>query len=268
MMRDALMLDDGSSDMATAALSSDGGGGIGLWGRLLAEARTVCSEESALSASVAELILSKADFFTALSHLLARKLADAVMPRAAWERVLEDARVGISDVSAIAQEDLAVIVAQDPAAENVLIPFLCYKGFHALECHRLGHGLWLAGRRTSARLLQSRVAEIFGIDIHPAVAMGRRVFIDHGSGIVIGQTASIGNDVSILQNVTLGGTGKERGDRHPKVHDGVLLSVGATVLGNIVIGRGATVGAGSVVLGDVPPEATAVGVPARMVTPR
>lgn len=267
-MRNALMLDDGSSEMATAGLSYNGSGSVELWGRLLAEARAVCAEESALSMFVTELVLSKADFFAALSHLLARKLADAVMPLTAWERVLEDARAEATDVSGIAQEDLAAIIAQDPAAECVLIPFLCYKGFHALECHRLGHGLWSTGRRTAARLLQSRVAEVFGIDIHPAVRMGRRVFIDHGSGIVIGETASIGNDVSILQNVTLGGTGKERGDRHPKVHDGVLLSVGATVLGNIAVGRGATVGAGSVVLRDVPPEATAVGVPARTIESR
>src|SRR3984893_645071 len=148
---------------------------------------------------------------------------------------------------------------------RALRPFLYYKGFHALEWHRIGHWLWGEGGRELAHFLQSRVSQVLAINIHPAVPVGRGVFIDHGTGLVVGETAVIGDDVSILHEVTLGGTGKERGDRHPKVRDGVLLCTGAKVLGNVEIGRDAKVGAGSVVLHDVPPRATVAGVPARIV---
>jgi serine O-acetyltransferase len=168
-------------------------------------------------------------------------------------------------IAAAAAADLAAIRTRDPAAESYLTPFLYYKGFHALEWHRIGHALWRRGRRDLAHFLQSRVSEVFAVDIHPAVPIGNGVFIDHATSLVVGETAVIGNDVSILHEVTLGGTGKERGDRHPKVRDGVLLSAGAKVLGNVEIGREAKVGAGSVVLSNVPPQATVAGVPARIV---
>jgi len=168
-------------------------------------------------------------------------------------------------IVAAAAADLDAIRARDPAAESYLTPFLYYKGFYALQWHRIGHWLWQAGRRDLAHFLQSRVSEVFAVDIHPAVPVGCGVFIDHGTGLVVGETAVIGNDVSILHEVTLGGTGKERGDRHPKVRDGVLLCAGAKVLGNVEIGPEAKVGAGSVVLSDVPPRATVAGVPARIV---
>jgi serine O-acetyltransferase len=164
-----------------------------------------------------------------------------------------------------AMADLTAVRTRDPAAESYLTPFLYYKGFHALQWHRIGHWLWQSDRRDLAHFLQSRVSEIFAVDVHPAVPIGRGVFIDHGTGLVVGETSVIGNDVSILHEVTLGGTGKERGDRHPKVRDGVLLCAGAKVLGNVEIGRDAKVGAGSVVLKDVPPCATVAGVPARIV---
>ena len=148
---------------------------------------------------------------------------------------------------------------------EILQPFLFFKGFLALQTHRIAHWLWNEGRETLAFHMQSRMSELFQVDIHPATRIGRGVFIDHGTGIVIGETAVIGDDVSMLQGVTLGGTGAERGDRHPKIGKGVLLGAGAKVLGNIEIGDYAKVASGSVVLKPVPPGCTAAGVPARLV---
>jgi serine O-acetyltransferase len=219
-----------------------------LWASLRREITAAAVREEALRCSLEIAVLRHDGFASALAALLGRKLADD-----------EPAIV------AAALADLVAIRTRDPAAEGYAEPFLYYKGFHALEWHRIGHALYRDGRRDIAAFLQSRVSEVFAIDIHPAVPVGTGVFIDHGTGIVVGETAVIGNDVSILQEVTLGGTGKERGDRHPKVRDGVLLSAGAKVLGNIEIGRNAKVGAGSVVLVDVPPCATVAGVPAKIV---
>ena len=168
-------------------------------------------------------------------------------------------------IIAAAAADLEAIRTRDPAAEGYLTPFLYYKGFHALQWHRVGHRLWRERRRQLAYFLQSRVSQALAVDIHPGARVGCGVFIDHGTGVVIGQTSVIGDDVSMLHEVTLGGTGKEQGDRHPKVRDGVLLAAGAKILGNIEIGRASKVGAGSVVLKNVPARATVAGVPARVV---
>lgn len=236
-----------------------------LWERITREARATAAEEPGLSGFLEIAIFRNEDLALALAALLARKLGDGFMSS---DRLGTIVRAAISSDPAIlsaAVADLAAIMARDPAARGISSPFLFFKGFHALQSHRIGNFLWREGRRDLARFFQSRISEVFAVDIHPAVPVGSGVFIDHGTGVVIGETATIGNDVSILQNVTLGGTGRERGDRHPKVHDGVLLSAGAKVLGNIVIGRNARVGAGSVVLRDVPPNATVVGVPARVV---
>ena len=157
------------------------------------------------------------------------------------------------------------VAERDPATTRYIEPVLYYKGFHALQTHRLAHFLWHHGRKDFALYLQSRASSVFGVDINPNTKIGRGVFIDHGTGIVIGQTAVIDDDVSILQGVTLGGTGKERGDRHPKIRRGVLLSAGAKVLGNIEVGACSRVAAGSVVLKPVPPNVTVAGVPARVV---
>jgi len=236
-----------------------------LWASLRREIAAAAVREEALRCSLEIAVLRHDGFASALAALLGRKLADDVMSA---DRLESLARATMDDEPAIvaaALADLVAIRTRDPAAEGYAEPFLYYKGFHALEWHRIGHALYRGGRRDIAAFLQSRVSEVFAIDIHPAVPVGTGVFIDHGTGIVVGETAVIGNDVSILQEVTLGGTGKERGDRHPKVRDGVLLSAGAKVLGNIEIGRNAKVGAGSVVLIDVPPCATVAGVPAKIV---
>jgi serine O-acetyltransferase len=236
-----------------------------LWRALCAEARRSAGGEPLLRAFLERMILRQGGFGAALAALLARKLADAVLPFERLDEIAQSAMAGRGGVAAAAAADLAAIRARDPAAESVATPFLYYKGFHALQWHRIGHRLWQDGRRDLAHFLQSRVSEAFAVDIHPAVPIGVGVFIDHGTGLVVGETAVIGDNVSILHEVTLGGTGKERGDRHPKVRDGVLLCAGAKVLGNVEIGREAKIGAGSVVLRDVPPRATVAGVPARIV---
>jgi len=164
-----------------------------------------------------------------------------------------------------AEADLKAVYERDPACKGYVQPFLFFKGFQALQTQRIAHWLWGQGRETMAFYLQSRMSEIFQVDIHPATRIGSGVFIDHGTGIVIGETAVIGDDVSLLQGVTLGGTGAERGDRHSKIGRGVLLGAGAKVLGNIQIGDYAKIASGSVVLKPVPAHCTAAGVPARLI---
>ena len=161
--------------------------------------------------------------------------------------------------------DVVAVTERDPACTSHLDPLLWFKGFHALQTHRAAHWLWRQGRQALAHYLQSRASEIFQVDIHPAARMGSGIFLDHGTGIVIGETAVVEDDVSMLHGVTLGGTGAERGDRHPKIGKGVLLGAGAKVLGNIKVGDYAKVASGSVVLKAVPPGCTAAGVPARLV---
>jgi serine O-acetyltransferase len=236
-----------------------------LWEILRVEAVRVAAREEVLRGFLDLAVLRYSGFAPALAALLSRKLGEGIMP---VERLADLAMTAMTDDPAIVRAAVADLVAtrtRDPAAESYVTPFLYFKGFHALEWHRISHWLWQHRRRDMAFFLQSRVSEVFAVDIHPAVPVGNGVFIDHGTGIVVGETTVIGNDVSILQEVTLGGTGKDRGDRHPKVRDGVLISVGAKVLGNIEIGRGAKIGANSVVLKDVPPCATVAGVPAKIV---
>jgi serine O-acetyltransferase len=236
-----------------------------LWETLRLDAERAAAGEEMLRGFLELAVLRHNTFASGFGLLLARKLAGDSMPAERLGEITRSAMAGDPTIIAAAIADLIAVRARDPAAESYLKPFLYYKGFHALQWHRIGHWLWRNGRRELAYFLQSRVSEIFAIDIHPAVPIGSGVFIDHGTGLVVGETAVIGDDVSILHEVTLGGTGKERGDRHPKVRDGVLLCAGAKVLGNVEIGRDAKVGAGSVVLHDVPPRATVAGVPARIV---
>jgi serine O-acetyltransferase len=163
--------------------------------------------------------------------------------------------------------DIVAVTDRDPATTRYIEPILYFKGFHALQTHRLAHYLWNKGRKDFALYLQSRASSVFAVDINPQTRIGRGVFIDHGTGVVIGATAVIDDDVSLLQGVTLGGTGKERGDRHPKIRRGVLIGAGAKVLGNIEVGECSRVASGSVVLKKVPPRTTVAGIPARVVGP-
>jgi serine O-acetyltransferase len=236
-----------------------------VWQALHSEAIHVATHEDILREFVGFAVLSRDDFSAALAALLAYKIADERMSHERLEALHRTAAANDPTIIAAAAADLEAIRTRDPAAEGYLTPFLYYKGFHALQWHRVGHRLWLDGRRQLANFLQSRVSQALAVDIHPGARIGRGVFIDHGTGVVIGETSVIGNDVSMLHEVTLGGTGKEQGDRHPKVRDGVLLAAGAKILGNIEIGRASKVGAGSVVLKDVPARTTVAGVPARVV---
>jgi serine O-acetyltransferase len=236
-----------------------------LWSQLRTGAQEAAEREPLLARNLQQVVLKQPGFDAALAEVLATRLADRTLTRPALrtlvgELLAEDPAIGLA-----AQADLCAVVQRDPASAGPLMAFLHFKGFHALQAHRVGHALYKAGRRELAFHMQSRISQALGVDIHPAVPIGLRVMIDHGTGVVIGETSVIGDDVSILQGVTLGGTGKESGDRHPKIRNGVLLAAGSTVLGNIIVGENAKVGAGSVVLHDVPPCATVAGEPARVV---
>ena len=237
-----------------------------LWERLRCEAGD-CGDP--VMGAVLELNLRvHRSFGSALAALLARKLADCSVPNRALRELITSAHLADPDIADAGASDLVAIQERDPACPDLTTPFLFFKGFQALQAHRVSHWLWREGRRHLAHHLQSRISEAFALDIHPAATLGRRILIDHGTGIIIGETSVLEDDVSMLQGVTLGGTGKNEGDRHPKIRRGVLLGAGCTVLGNIEIGEGAKVGAGSIVLEAVPPYTTVVGNPARRVGTR
>jgi serine O-acetyltransferase len=236
-----------------------------VWAALRQEAEHVAATEPSLASLVNATILAHADLTSALSYQLARKLGDQELRAMSLREVCEDAYASAPALIDAAQADLRAVFERDPACKGYLQPFLFFKGFQAIQTHRVAHWLWGQGRETLAFHLQSRVAELFQIDIHPAAKIGSGLFVDHGTGIVIGETATVGDDVSMLHAVTLGGTGARGGDRHPKIGNGVLLGAGAKVLGNIIIGDYAKIASGSVVLKPVPAHCTAAGVPARIV---
>ncbi|WP_408743734.1 serine O-acetyltransferase [Acetobacter persici] len=213
-------------------------------------------------------IRSHTDFASALAALLGRKLGDRSVAADALAELVKESFDAQPEIVCAAAADMVAIRERDPACPDYVTPFLFFKGFHAVQSYRVAHWLWRSGRRHLALHLQSRGSELFGVDIHPAARLGRRILFDHGTGIVVGETSIIEDDVSILQEVTLGGTGKHSGDRHPKVRRGVLIGAGAKVLGNIEVGEGAKIGAGSIVLEAVPPFTTVVGNPARKVGTR
>lgn len=235
------------------------------WQELREEVRSLAEAEPILASYLHATVINHRELEDSLSYLLAGKLASPDLPAMSLREVIAQAFSASPSIREAIRIDLAAAVDRDPAAQGRANPFLNHKGFHSLQAHRVSHWFWSNGRRALALYLQSRISEVFSVDIHPAAVMGHGIFIDHGTGVVIGETAVVGNDVSMLQGVTLGGTGKEEGDRHPKIESGVLLSAGAKVLGNIRVGAGSKVGAGSVVLQDVPPHTTVVGVPARVV---
>lgn len=236
-----------------------------VWAALRNEAEAGAKTEAALASLLAAVILNHKDLASALSYQLARKLGDQELRAMSLRDICQEAYRADPSLVETAEADLKAVFERDPACKGYVQPFLFFKGFLALQTQRVAHWLWSEGRETLAFYMQSRMSELFQVDIHPATRIGRGVFIDHGTGIVIGETAVIGDDVSMLQGVTLGGTGAERGDRHPKIGKGVLLGAGAKVLGNLNIGDYAKIASGSVVLKDVPAGCTAAGVPARLV---
>ena len=236
---------------------------IGLWDILSAEAARVAGEEPALAGLVERSIARHDGLADALSAVIGFKLAGDGLDADKLRRLIADAIARAPTILEAASEDLMAVRDRDPACPDHVTPFLFFKGYQALQAHRAAHWYWTEGRQHLALALQSRLSEVFGVDIHPAARLGRRILIDHATGIVVGETAIIDDDVSILQGVTLGGTGKQCGDRHPKIRRGVLIGAGAKVLGNIEVGEGAKIGAGSIVLGPVEPYTTVVGNPAR-----
>ncbi len=236
-----------------------------VWESLVNSARTVGKEEPALAPLLNEFVLSHPSFERALASRLAAKLAHNAEHVSYLNAVFTEVLENTPEIGGQIRRDLLAVIARDPACDSVLTPFLWFKGFLALTSHRIAHRLWQNNRRHFALLLQSLVSEVFTVDIHPAARFGSGILIDHATGFVAGETAVVEDDVSILHEVTLGGTGKERGDRHPKVRRGVLIGAGAKILGNIEIGECAKVGAGSVVLDNVPAHASVAGVPAKII---
>jgi serine O-acetyltransferase len=236
-----------------------------IWRRLRFEAGQAAEREPTLASYLNATVLNHDRFSAALCYQLAQKAGGPDMSALQVREICEQAYASDPSIVAAAERDMQAVLDRDPATRSTLQPFLFFKGFLALQTHRVGHWLWGQGRETLAFFLQSRTSELYAVDIHPAAPFGSGVFIDHATGIVIGETARVGDDVSMLHGVTLGGTGKVFTDRHPKIERGVLLGAGAKVLGAITVGEEARVGSGSVVLTDVPPRCSVAGVPARPV---
>jgi serine O-acetyltransferase len=235
------------------------------WSDLRASAEAAARNEPHLASQMSAVILSHDNLASALSFQIGRKLGDSELGPMSVREVCRDAFAADPSIVSAAEADLRAVSERDPAIKTLLQPFLYFKGFQALQAWRVSHWLWTQGRETLAFHFQSRISELFQVDIHPAARLGSGLFLDHGTGIVIGETAVVGDEVSMLHAVTLGGTGADRGDRHPKIGKGVLLGAGAKVLGNITVGDYAKVASGSVVLKAVPAGCTVAGVPARLV---
>jgi len=236
-----------------------------VWEAVRAGAQQILEAEPPLANLVLTTVLNHDSFEEALAHRLATRLdhedVSADIIRQTFIDVLRDN----PEIGEAARADLAATLERDPACHRAVEPLLFFKGYQAIQTHRFAHALFRAGRRDFALYLQSRSSQVFQADINPAVSMGRGIMLDHGTGLVIGETAVVGDNVSMLQNVTLGGTGKSDQDRHPKIGNGVLIGAGATVLGNILVGDCSRIGAGSVVLKEVPPRTTVAGVPAKVI---
>ncbi len=236
-----------------------------LWQAIREETNTQAKNEPALASFLHATILNHDSFESALSYHLAQKLASPTINILQAREIIEDALTQDPSIISAVRADINAVFERDSACHLYSLPFLYFKGFQALQCYRVAHWLWNQNRQCLANFFQSQISLTFGVDIHPAARIGKGIMLDHATGLVIGETAVVDDDVSIMQAVTLGGTGKESGDRHPKVGKGVLISAGAKILGNITIGEGAKVGAGSVVLKPVEPHTTVVGVPAVVV---
>lgn len=236
-----------------------------IWDGIRKEVTEDAQREPMLASFLYAVILNHSCLEDALSFHLASKLESSIIPSVTLRDLFDHALSSDPTIGRKVREDIAAVCERDPACQRYSTPLLYFKGFHALQSYRAAHYYWREGRRSLALFLQSRISEVFSVDIHPAAVIGSGILMDHATSIVIGETAVIGDNVSMLHEVTLGGTGKIQGDRHPKVKDGVLIAAGAKILGNVTVGEGAKVGGGAVVLDDVPPHCTVVGVPARVV---
>jgi serine O-acetyltransferase len=236
-----------------------------VWTRIRHEAEDIVRNEPELATFIYSTILHHETLEAAIIYRLAERLDHAALSGELIRQAYTDALKETPSIGEIFRADLMATVDRDPATHRMIEPVLYYKGFHAIQTHRLMHWLWHKGRRDFALYLQSRSSAIFQCDIHPAAQIGRGIFLDHATGLVVGETASIGDDVSMLHDVTLGGTGKEWEDRHPKIRYGVMIGAGAKILGNIEVGHCARIAAGSVVVKPVPNNVTVAGVPAKVI---
>ena len=236
-----------------------------VWHKIRQEAAMAAAEEPMLASFLHTTILHHASFAEALSFRLAQKLGDAEMNAILWREIIDEVIKVDETILPAALADIEASKTRDPACRYYLQPLLYFKGYQSLQSYRIAHYLWNHEREQLALFMQSRLSELFSVDIHPAAILGAGIMMDHATAIVIGETARVGNNVSILHNVTLGGTGKSDGDRHPKIGDGVMIGAGAKVLGNIAVGEGAKIAAGSLVLQEVKPRCTVAGVPAKPV---
>ncbi len=235
-----------------------------VWEIIEAEAKQAVLNEPLLGGAIHSSILHHASLEHALAYRVSLKLASAEMSEQIIREIADEAYLS-TNIGAAGRADLVAIQDRDPACHRLLQPLLFFKGFQAIQAHRIANWLWRQGRKDMAFYFQMRISEVFGVDIHPAAKIGKGIMIDHAHSIVIGETAVVGNNVSMLHSVTLGGTGKEDGDRHPKIGNGVLIGAGAAVLGNIEVGSCSRIAAGSVVLHDVPARKTVDGVPAKII---
>jgi serine O-acetyltransferase len=248
-----------------AGLGGDAPSPEEIWTQMRSEAEAAAAAEPALANFINANVLHRDSLVDAIIHRISRRLGHADF---ATDMVIDTFR-SIADpgsgIPELLATDLRAVYDRDPACQRFLDPILYFKGFHALATHRFAHAIWQAERKDLAFYLQSQASKIFSTDIHPAARFGRGIMLDHATGIVIGETAVVGDNVSMLHAVTLGGSGKQTGDRHPKVGAGVLIGAGAKVLGNIHIGNCCLIASGSVVLNDIPPHKTVAGVPAKIV---
>lgn len=236
-----------------------------VWQAIRDEAARDSEREPMLASFLSATILNHATLEEALSFHLASKLGSSTIPSMSIREVIDEALRADPSIGEAVRADIRAVCERDPACAGHSYPLLYFKGFHALESYRIAHWLWNRGRKALAFYLQCRISEVFTVDIHPAARIGKAILIDHATSVVIGETAVVEDKVSFLHEVTLGGTGKVTGDRHPKIREGVLIGAGAKILGNVEVGAGAKVAAGSVVLKDVPAHCTVAGVPAEVI---
>jgi serine O-acetyltransferase len=236
-----------------------------VWRAVRKEAQAIVESEPMLATFIYSTVLNQNGLEAAVIHRICERLHNRDVPADTIRNAFEDFLDSDSDWPEILRTDIAAVFDRDPACQRLIEPILYFKGFHAIQTHRLAHWSWHSGRKDLALYLQSRSSQVFQTDINPQAKLGRGLFMDHATGVVIGETAVVGDDVSILHGVTLGGTGKEGSDRHPKIDNGVLIGAGATVLGNIRIGHCSRIAAGSMVIKEVEHNVTVAGVPARVV---
>lgn len=236
-----------------------------VWALIRSEAQAASGQEPMLTSFYHVSILNHKSFAAALSFYLAAKLDSQAMPALMLRDVFSAAMLADPTIELAMRADILAHRERDPACDKYFIPLLFFKGYQALQSYRVAHWLWQQERECLALFLQNQISQVFAVDIHPGAKIGQGVMIDHATGVVIGATAVLEDNVSLLHGVTLGGSGRDQGDRHPKIRQGVLIGVGAKILGNIEVGMGAKIGAGSVVLEDVAPHTTVAGVPAKVI---